>query len=154
MPIRVIETHIAASPERCWELSLSIDAHTGSMRHSRERAIAGVTSGQIGMGESVTWEARHFGLRFRMTSKITEFEYPTRFVDEQTAGPFAHWRHEHSFAPVGAGTLMTDRLSFRAPFGVLGRLAEVAVLSRYMERLIRKRNLWLQHELERQPEKE
>lgn len=152
MPIRVIETRIAASPERCFELSLSIDAHTASMRHSRERAVAGVTRGQIGMGESVTWEARHFGVRFRMTSQITALEFPTRFVDEQIQGPFAYWWHEHCFAPEGSGTLMVDRVSFRAPFGLLGSIAEAAVLSRYVERLIRSRNRWLQDELERKSE--
>ena len=43
----------------------------------------------MSLGQTVTWQARHFGLPFRMTSKITEYERPTHFVDEQVSGPFA-----------------------------------------------------------------
>jgi hypothetical protein len=32
--------------------------HLGSMEASRERAVAGVVSGQIRLGEEVTWKAR------------------------------------------------------------------------------------------------
>lgn len=144
-----IETLIEAPVERCFALSLSIDAHTDSMAPSGERAIAGTTSGQIGPGESVTWSARHFGVRFRMTSRITTHEPPTRFIDEQTSGPFARWWHEHEFHAVHDGTLMIDRIEFDAPFGALGRLAERLVLERYMQRLIRRRNAWLAEVLER-----
>lgn len=43
-----------------FDLSLSIDAHLGSVQRSGERAVGGVTSGVIGLGEFVTWRARHF----------------------------------------------------------------------------------------------
>jgi ligand-binding SRPBCC domain-containing protein len=32
-----------------------------------------------------------------MTSRITEWSRPERFVDEQVRGPFAAFRHEHLF---------------------------------------------------------
>lgn len=144
----VIVTYIAAPVDQCFALSLSIDAHTGSMEQASERAVAGVTSGQIAYGETVTWSARHFGIRFRLTSKITEYEYPTRFVDEQISGPFKRWWHEHEFIADGKLTRMIDRIEFDAPFGVLGRIAERVVLDRYMKRLIGRRNQWLKRELE------
>jgi ligand-binding SRPBCC domain-containing protein len=59
------------------------------MTRSNEQAIAGVMSGLIGPDEEVTWEARHFGLRVRMTSRITEYDRPRAFTDEQVSGPFA-----------------------------------------------------------------
>ena len=143
----VTETRIPASPERCFDLSLSIDAHTASMAGSGERAVAGVTSGRIGPGETVTWRARHFGIPFRMTSLISDYDRPRRFVDEQVRGPFARWRHEHEFSAVDGGTLMTDRIEFAVPLGILGRAVERCVLGGYMERLIRERNAWLRSEL-------
>lgn len=152
--VMVLETPIAAPVERCFDLSRSIDAHSESMAGSRERAVGGVTSGAIGAGELVTWSARHFGIRFRMTSRITAFTRPTRFVDEQVRGPFAHWWHEHEFiaADPGAhpaeGTLMIDRISFSSPFGPIGRAVDRWILSRYMLRLIARRNEWLVGELE------
>ncbi len=143
-----LTTRIAAPIEKCFALSLSIDAHTQSMGRSREHAVAGVTNGEIGFGETVTWSARHFGIRFRMTSRITRFERPTHFVDEQISGPFSRWWHEHEFVAAGDTTLMVDRIEFRAPCGVLGRCVEKLFLARYMERLIAQRNEWLQRELE------
>lgn len=144
-----IETRIAAPIDRCFALSLSVDAHTRSMAHSNERAIAGVTGGEMRAGDTVTWSARHFGIPFRLTSRITEHERPTRFVDEQIRGPFRRWWHEHEFVSDGESTVMIDRVEFAAPLGVLGIVAERLVLSRYMEALIRTRNHWLRSELER-----
>ncbi|SJM66126.1 SRPBCC family protein [Gulosibacter sp. 10] len=148
MPTLLLETRVMAPIDRCFALSLSIDAHTGSMEASGERAVAGVTSGEIGPGETVTWRARHFGLPFRLTSVISEYERPTRFVDEQVRGPFARWWHEHRFVPDGDATVMIDRIEFAAPLGVLGRLVERMVLTSYMERLILQRNRWLKRALE------
>ena len=91
------KTTIEASQPAVFDLSLSVDAHLESMAGSKERAIAGVTAGPIGLGEEVTWRAVHFGVPFRMTSRVTELERPRRFVDEQVRGPFHWFRHEHLF---------------------------------------------------------
>lgn len=138
-----METLVPTTVEECFRLSLSVDAHTASMSASGERAIAGVTHGVMGLGDTVTWQARHFGVPVRMTSGITELDRPRRFVDEQVAGPFAHWRHEHLFTAVDTGTRMVDVIDFRAPLGPLGALVDRMVLTRYMTHLIRERNTWL-----------
>lgn len=109
------------------------------MSDSRELAIAGVTSGLIGVGEEVTWRAWHFGVPIRMTSRITAMTEPVSFVDEQVRGPFRSFRHEHEFHPDGSGTLMIDHVRFVAPLGPLGAIAEL-VLGPYLRRLIEKRN--------------
>jgi len=120
-----------------------IDVHTASQSDSGERATGGVTGGLIGLGETVTWKARHFGLPLSLTSRVTEFDAPHRFVDEQTRGPFTSFRHEHLFEPTASGSVMTDRVQFTAPFGVLGRLVEKLVLERYLRRLIEERGRFL-----------
>ena len=146
-----IETTIAAPVVACFDLSLSVDAHTNSMAKSGERAVAGVTSGVMKLGDSVTWQARHFGISFRMTSAITEYERPERFVDEQRRGPFQRWWHEHTFTVLAPDrTLMVDRVEFRSPFGPIGLLADVIMLDRYMTGLLRQRNDWLKSTLEAQ----
>ena len=149
MPSFRIETVIAAPVADCFALSLSVDAHTASMGQSGERAVAGVTSGEMTLGDTVTWRARHFGIPFRMTSAITAYEHPTRFVDEQQRGPFRCWWHEHRFTPTDAGgALMVDVVRFRSPLGPLGRVADAVVLGRYMPHLLHQRNAWLKQELE------
>lgn len=142
MPRRFeVVTAVAAPPGRVFDVSLDVDVHTTSMAASGERAAAGVTSGRMALGDTVTWVARHFGLPWRMTSRISAYDRPGYFVDEQVSGPFALWRHEHHFAPDGrGGTLMRDVVEFAAPLGPLGRLAEAVVLGRYMPRLIEIRN--------------
>ncbi|UIN31603.1 SRPBCC family protein [Microbacterium binotii] len=133
-----VVTRAQVPVERLFDQSLSIDAHLESMARSGERAVAGVTSGLIGLGETVTWSARHFGWRFRMTSEITALDRPHRFVDEQVRGPFRTFRHEHRFETHDGQTVMTDVLTIASP--VFGRLAERLVLVPYLRRLIRQRN--------------
>ncbi|MGB8649024.1 MAG: SRPBCC family protein [Mycobacteriales bacterium] len=148
MPELLLTTVIAASPDACFLLSLSVDAHTSSMGRSGERAVAGVRSGVLSLGDSVTWQARHFGVPFRMTSRITAYDQPSRFVDEQVRGPFAVWWHEHRFEEHDGRTVMTDLVRYRSPAGPLGALVDRLALERYMRRLLQTRNAWLKAELE------
>jgi ligand-binding SRPBCC domain-containing protein len=143
-------TEIAAPPSIVFDLSLSIDTHLDSQANANERAIGGVTTGQIGLGEEVTWRATHFRVPFTMTSRITALERPHRFVDEQTRGPFRRFHHEHVFRPIDGGTSMVDRITFDAPLGPLGRIVEQIVLGSYLQRLIVKRGEFLKIAAERQ----
>lgn len=134
----VLTTDAPVDAGRLFDLSLDIEEHTTSMAQSRERAIAGTTSGRIALGETVTWRARHFGFWFEMTSKITAFDAPHAFVDEQVAGPFRAFVHEHRFEPTADGCRMTDTVTLASP--VFGRVAERLVLVPYLRRLIAERN--------------
>ncbi|WP_410581832.1 SRPBCC family protein [Amycolatopsis sp. lyj-108] len=146
-----VSTHIAASPERVFEVSLDVDVHTNSLTGSDERAIGGVTAGGLRLGDTVTWQARHFGIRWRMTSVISACDYPGYFVDEQVAGPFRRWHHRHYFGPDEAsGTVMRDAIDFSAPLGPLGTLTEFVVLNRYMRQLILLRNKYIKTIAEQQ----
>lgn len=151
MPQLELSTTVAASVERCFDLSCDIDVHAGSMAASRERAVAGVTSGLIGFGEEVTWEARHFGLRWRVTSRITEFDRPRRFIDEMQRGPFTSFRHEHRFDHYGDTTTMVDVVEYSLPFGPLGVVAEKVIVGRYLRHLLETRNRYVKQMAEVSP---
>jgi ligand-binding SRPBCC domain-containing protein len=133
-----VVTDTPVNAARLFDLSLDVDAHVASMSRSGERAIAGVTTGRIGLDETVTWRARHFGIWFTMTSTISELDEPTRFVDRQVRGPFRSFVHEHLFEPTADGCRMTDVITVGSP--IFGRLAERVVLVPYLRRLIRTRN--------------
>jgi ligand-binding SRPBCC domain-containing protein len=143
VPTIHLETYIEATPERCFDLSLNVDLHRLSTAHTHERPIAGVLAGEMKLGDTVTWEAVHFGLKQRLTSKITSYERPVRFVDEMVQGAFLEMKHLHEFVPLPPGTRMIDYFTFRAPFGPLGRVAEMLVLTRYMKDLLLARNSYL-----------
>ncbi len=132
-----IVTRAAVPAEALFDTSRDIGAHVASMHGTGERAIDGVTSGLIGLDETVTWRAWHVGIPFRMTSRVTALERPHRFVDEQIAGPFRLFRHEHLYVERDGMTVMTDRVTLASP--VLGRLAERLVLVPYLRRLLTRR---------------
>ena len=88
----------------------------------------------------MTFHARHFGLPWRMTSRVTVHDRPHRFVDEQTRGPFRSLRHEHLFEALDTGgTRMTDRMSITAPAGPLGAVLTRLLLAPYLHRLLHHR---------------
>jgi len=143
MPTIHLETYIEAPIERCFDLALSVDLHQHSVAHTQERPIAGRTSGVMRLGDTVTWEAVHFGIKQHLTTKITAYERPYRFTDEMLRGAFHHLTHLHEFVAQSPGTLMMDLFYFRAPFGVLGSIAEQLFLTRYMRGLLLTRNQYL-----------
>ncbi|WP_397362808.1 cell division protein [Olleya sp. R77988] len=149
MPIIELKTIIKADTKTCFDLSRNIDFHKKSMKHSNEKAIAGKTSGLIGLGESVTWEAVHFGVKQQLSSKITQFDSPNYFVDEMVFGAFKSFKHEHIFKSEGSNTIMIDKFEFKSPFGVLGQLANTLFLTKYMANLLKTRNQFLKAEAEK-----
>ena len=140
MPTIRLKTCIRAAPDLVFDLSRSVDLHRISTSQTGERVVGGRKSGLIEMGESVTWEARHLGIRQRLTSRITSFDRPDYFVDEMVRGAFKSFRHEHLFILRGNFTVMTDIFTYEVPFGLLGRLANYLFLYNYMEDLLLKRN--------------
>ena len=147
-----VETEIEAPVERCFLLSLSIDLHVESTAQTGEHAIAGITSGLIGMGETVTWQGRHFGLTLQHETRITEYDRPRYFQDAMVKGAFHSFVHDHFFeASSTGGTLMRDELKFSAPLGLLGWATEKLVLRKYLWRFLLERNEVIRRTAEGEP---
>ena len=145
----VIDTPIGAPADVCFDLARDVDAHVRTAAATGERVVLGKTSGLLELGDSVTFEAVHFGLRLRLTSRIVEFERPRRFIDEMVAGPFASLRHVHDFLSEGTATLMRDTLVWTSPLGVLGRIADRLVIERHMRAFMITKQSALKAEAER-----
>lgn len=144
-----ITTTIAASAERCFDLARDIDAHIATAQGTRERAVGTRQHGLLDVGDNVTWEARHFGLPFRMTVRVTRVDRPRSFEDAMVSGPFRSMRHRHEFTETTSGTVMRDVFEFSAPLGPLGRIAERLVLEPYLTAFLRRRALALKEMAER-----
>lgn len=78
MPVIEIELRILAPAERVFDLSRSVDLHVRSTAWTHERAVAGVTRGLLSLDDQVTWEAVHFGVRQRLTSRIRQLTRVSR----------------------------------------------------------------------------
>lgn len=135
-----LSIYIAAPRERCFDLARSVELHTRTASSTREQAVAGKTSGLLGMGDQITWRARHFGVWQTLSGRISAFDRPCYFRDTMTRGPFKHIDHDHFFDDAGGGTVMRDVFDYSAPLGPLGRFAERIVVTAYMRRLLEARN--------------
>lgn len=151
MTVIELETFIAAPVETCFDASRDIGLHLASAAATGERVVAGRTTGLCELGDTMTWQARHFGIRQKLTVEISEMQYPVYFVDRMVRGAFKSMRHEHRFAPApgGSGTLMHDRFFYEVPFGLAGRLFDRLLLERHMRRFLLERNAFLQRACEK-----
>lgn len=145
-----LTTIIHARAEVCFDASRDVGLHQDSMGSTNERAVGGITEGLLELGEEVTWQARHWGIWWHLTSRITEFEFPIYFCDEMVKGPFKSMRHEHHFFETEGITHMKDIFQFESPFWPIGRWVDQWVLKPYMLRLLEGRNRFLKNQVERQ----
>jgi ligand-binding SRPBCC domain-containing protein len=130
-----VVTEIGAAPDVVFGLELDMDVHAASLAGSGETATTSTGRRRVALGDEVSFRARHFGLVWRMTSRVTAYEPPRRFTDEQVRGPFRAMRHEHVFEDLGAGrTRMTDRMTVSAPWGTH------VLLAPYLRRLLKQRS--------------
>ena len=143
MPIIKHEIYIEAPIHVCFDLARNIQVHMETTSKTKERAIGGVTEGLIELGESVTWEAIHLGIKQKLTAKITEMEKPYRFTDEMVKGAFHSFKHTHEFIKSGTGTVMKDEFAYISPLGLFGKLADRLFLEKYMQAFIVNRALAL-----------
>ncbi len=140
MPVIELTIEIRAPLERTFDLARSVELHMDSTARTGERAVAGVTSGLMELGQEVTWRARHFGTWQHLTSRITAFVRPFHFRDSMVRGAFQRFDHDHFFSQRGDLTLMRDVFDFQAPFGILGQVANRVFLIAYMRRFLVARN--------------
>ncbi|MEK5068490.1 SRPBCC family protein [Sporosarcina sp. FSL K6-1508] len=136
MPLIEHQEFIKASVERCFDLARDVDIHTQTTKGTKEKAVGGVTTGLLLAGDVVTWEAVHFGIRQRLTAKVTIMNEPYLFEDIMVKGAFHSFTHVHEFIEKDNGTLMIDRFRYKSPFGPIGVIADKLFLQSYMKNFI------------------
>jgi len=140
MPTIYLTTKINAPIQRCFDLATSIDLQVLSTKHTNEKAIAGITSGLIGLNEEVTWRAKHFGVYQKLFVRITAFNAPFYFEDRMIKGAFKKMEHKHFFEENGNTTILKDEFFFEAPLGLVGKLVSRWILISYMTNFLKIRN--------------
>ena len=139
MPIIKHDVFINAPINVCFDLTRNVDVHTVTTSKTKERSIAGVIVGMMENGDTVTWEATHFGIKQKLTAKIIEMEKPYKFTDVMVKGAFHSFTHTHEFIESGTGTIMKDTFSYKSPFGILGVIVDKLFLEKYMRNFIENR---------------
>lgn len=96
-----------------------------------------ITSGeppQMYKGQLITYKVAPLpGIRTNWVTEITHVEHNKFFVDEQRFGPYSMWHHEHHFEETGNGVLMTDKVSYKIPFGILGHIAQLLFVKKQLK---------------------
>lgn len=87
-------------------------------------------------GTLLEYKLSLFGISFYWQTRIEEWRPEEYFVDVQLKGPYALWRHTHSFEELGVErTLMRDRVEYAIRFGLFGRLAHWLFVRRSLKRI-------------------
>ena len=65
---------------------------------------------------------------FNWITEITQAEPLRYFIDEQRAGPYRLWHHEHRLRSVERGVEMEDLVHYALPSGLLGRMVHATMV--------------------------
>ncbi len=135
-----LTTFIAAPIKRVFDLSRSINLHKASMNKYAEVAVDGRMSGLLELNETVTWKAKHLFKERLLKVKMTFFNRPFVFIDEQVEGDFKLMKHEHHFKIIDNGSIMIDQFSFSSPYKQVGKWLDALYLERCLKKLLEQRN--------------
>ena len=140
---------VHAPIERLWALSTRVELVKETLGMN---LAGGVTHGFVQDGSRVVWRGWKFGLPTEHHTLITGYAAPhiengglceAWFQDSQERGRFAFFQHDHWLrertTDGGPVTVLEDKVQFRLPFGVLGRIAAEWVMAPYVRRLVRRR---------------
>ena len=85
--------------------------------------ILSQSTAEMEKGTLVDYQMKIHGIPIHWQTLIDEWEPGFQFVDTQLKGPYKSWHHTHRFIPMKGGTLLSDRVLYRLPLGILGGLA-------------------------------
>ncbi len=132
-----VETLIPAPPDKVYAALLDPETHAKTAG-GKELVVAG--NHPLVLNDEVTFEATHFGMRQRLTARITLTDPPFAFEDTMTQGAFRRLHHRHEFRAEGEACRMTDIMDFSSP---LGSWLDRLVLGPYLKRFLVRRGLSL-----------
>ena len=140
MPTIHLTTFIAAPIERVFDLSRNLTIYKTLINGRKEKFTSGASSNLMSHGETITFQAKHFGKTRLITTRVMDLKKPSSLVQEQVKGDLLHFKHEHHFKPVENGTILIDMIDFAGPRDVIGKVMGKLYLKRYLEAYLNKRN--------------
>ena len=81
-------------------------------------------------GAEIAYRIRVSGVPLGWKTRITDYDPPFSFTDEQAAGPYRLWRHRHTFRASAGGAVVADRVEYALPLGWIGRMAHTLFVRR------------------------
>jgi ligand-binding SRPBCC domain-containing protein len=98
-------------------------------------------TGEIERGAKVVMRFGRWPFRMRWVAVHQEHEIGRYFSDLQVSGPFAYWKHTHTFEPDGpAACILEDKVEYALPLGFLGRWIAGRFVRRKIEEMFKYRH--------------
>ena len=98
-------------------------------------------TGGIERGARVVLRFGRWPFRRRWVAVHQDYEEGRYFSDVQVSGPFAYWKHTHTFEPEGpASCTLEDKVEYALPFGLLGRWIAGSFVRHKLEKMFEHRH--------------
>jgi ligand-binding SRPBCC domain-containing protein len=125
MPQLQRQQFIPASPAAVWEFFATPRNLDEMTPPGVKFQILGPVPPRMDAGQLIAYRISPVaGIWLDWLTEIRHVREGRYFVDEQRAGPYKFWYHEHRFEPVPGGVEMTDRVTYEVGWGPLGWLAD------------------------------
>ena len=134
MPQLLCQQIIPAAPAAVWGF-FATPRNLEAMTPPRLRIrILGEIPSRMYAGQLIAYRISPLpGVWMSWLTEIRHVREGRYFVDEQRAGPYRFWYHEHHFEPVPGGVRMTDRVTYEVGWGPVGRWADQCWVRRELE---------------------
>ena len=77
---------------------------------------------QMSEGTLIDYRLRLLGIQLRWQARISSWQPPIKFVDEQVRGPYQLWEHTHTFYEDKGKTIIEDIVRYQLPFAPFGEV--------------------------------
>ena len=135
--VRVQAVHRNVREGEPAQIKVSLASRVGYFVEIQLDVVRGTGKGpRLSVGDVPRRWLRLHGVPVRWRTLIQDWSPSRRFVDTQLSGPYALWHHTHTFKEVSPNvTLMRDRVLYRLPFGILGRIAHALFVKRALQEI-------------------
>lgn len=94
----------------------------------------------IKIRDKIKLKIRMYFFSFYWESAIIEYKPFDYFIDYLNKGPFSSWKHYHFFESKDNGTLMTDKIEYGLPFGIIGKFINYIFVRNELEKIFSSRH--------------
>lgn len=130
------EQFIPAEPARVWQFFATPENLNELTPPDVRFKILGAVPGRMFSGQIIKYRISPLpGVWLKWVTEITTVEEGVRFIDEQRAGPYKLWHHEHRFAPEAGGVRMFDHVTYEVGWGPFGWIAEKLWVGRQLRNI-------------------
>lgn len=113
--------------------ALNLEAITPKFLHFRVLTPPPI---EMHAGTLLDYRLSLFGIPFNWRTLIESWSPEDSFVDTQLSGPYKLWHHTHTFESLAPDkTLMRDRVLYRLPFSIFGRLTHALMVKRTLNHI-------------------